>query len=145
MSAEGKNWAEYIRKKHHTEVRQRLGDVDVRSLWATQSEIELLKYRLVRDEGFRRDDPIVVYRGRMGRPYVIDGHTRARVCLGEGQETILAVVYSTREVQVDLEVESMAARAGGGSARRVKDMPITDRLGEGTEEWRQRRREVLDQ
>jgi hypothetical protein len=142
MYDDGKNRAEYI--KYHTEIRKRLGEVDVESLWATQSEIELLKYQFVRDEAFRRGEPIVISRGRMGRAYVIDGHAHASG-RKQGNRLCPAVVYSTREVEVDLEAEAMSTRAGGGSARRVKDMPVVDRPGEGTEARRRRRRNVQDQ
>ncbi len=143
MRREAETWVDYIESKHRTRVSSRSGDVDLKPLWATQSEIELIKYRLVRDQGFRRDEPIVVYRGRLGRTYVVDGHTRARVSRDMGEKVISALVYSSPEIQVGLELEGMAARAGGGTARRVRELPITDRLGEGTEAWQQRRRELL--
>lgn len=97
----------------------------------------------MREEGFRRGEPIVISRGRMGRAYVIDGHARASG-RKQGNRLYPAVVYSTREVEVDLEAEAMSTRAGGGTARRVKDMPVVDRLGEGAEARRRRRRSVLD-
>ena len=143
MSGEARVWQRYVRERYNTRLRRRLGNVDLAGLIATQSEIELIKYRLVRDEDFRVDDPIVVYKGRTGTTYIVDGHTRARVRWDADEKSIWAVMLSCPEMDVDLELARNAECAGDGGPIHVGDIPIVDRVGEGTEKWEQRRREIL--
>ncbi len=137
-------WVRYVERKYAAEIRSRRGRVPVDALTATQSEIELVKYDLVRHEGYRIDDPILVYKGRYGKTYVVDGHTRARVRADMGDSTVDAVVLSSREVEIDAELARMAEVAGGGKPVPVEAMPVVDRLGAGSEAWRRRRQELLD-
>ena len=140
---QGRMWARYTEQKYKTVVKRRRASVSLEGLTATQGEIELIKYRLVMEEDFRIQDPIVVYRGRMGRQFVIDGHTRARVKWDKGERIIPAILLSSPEPEVDMELVGVATRAGGGETMEIKDVPIVDRIGEGTEEWEKRRRELL--
>jgi len=140
---EGRMWARYTERKYRTVIRRNRGSVSLEGLTATQAEIELIKYRLVMEEDFRIDDPIVVYRGRLGRQFVIDGHTRARVRWDKGERVIPAIVLSSPEPQVDMELAGVAARAGDGEPMQIQDVPVVDRIGEGTEEWEKRRQELL--
>ena len=103
----------------------------------------MLKYRLVRDEGFRAEEPIVVYKGRGGPYYVVDGHTRARVRWDAGEKTVTAFLMSSSEPAVELDLADAASRSGGGTPRHIGDVPIIDRLGEGTSAWARRRRALL--
>ncbi len=140
----GRTWSRYMEQKYRTVFRRFRRPVELKPLLATQSEIELLKYRMVSEEGFRIEEPIVVYRGRMGSSYIVDGHTRARVRWDAGEEDIDAVVLTCRDVQVDAELEGQATRAGGGEPMHIWEVPITDRLGEGSEAWRRRRRQLVN-
>lgn len=136
-------WQDYIEFKHGTSLRRRRTVVDVARLIATQPEIELIKYELVRDEGFRVHEPIVVYRGRTGKWFVVDGHTRARVLADHGDEKIPAIVMTCSETGVDVELAVVAVRVGKGMEMHISDVPIVDRLGRGSEAWIRRRDELL--
>ena len=136
-------WVRYVEEKYGTALRHVAGRVAVASLLATQSEIEQVKYDLVRHEGFRINEPILAYKARGGGYYVIDGHTRVRVLADLGRETIAANLYTSPDADVDAEIQRMAAMAGGDAAVRVADMPVADRLGRGTEAWNRRREELL--
>jgi hypothetical protein len=131
--------------KYRTRLPRHVGEVALAELRATQSEIELIKYKLVRYEGYRLSEPIVVYRGRLATPYVIDGHTRARVLWDTGSKAISCIVFTCSDVEVDLEVGRMALQAGKGREMRMWEIPIADRIGEGTPAWEERRRELLRQ
>jgi hypothetical protein len=135
-------WQEYIENKHATTLRRRQTEVDIDRLIATQSEIELVKYELVRDEGFRIHEPIVVYRGRTGKWYVVDGHTRARVLADQGGPTISAIVMTCSETGVDIELAGVALRVGGGNERPILEVPVVDRLERGSDKWNRRRQEL---
>lgn len=143
MAAINKTWVQYIETKYGVSlsVREDAAAVDV--LKATQSEIEQVKYLLVRDEAFRVNQPILVYQTMMGGEYVIDGHTRARVAWETGSSTVKAIICHSREIEIDAEVTRMANVAGGGREIAVSTMPIVDRLGEGTPAWHRRRQELL--
>jgi len=136
-------WVRYVEEKYGIALRHVAGQVPLAPLLATQSEIEQVKYDLVRHEGFRIGEPILAYKVRGGAYYVIDGHTRARVLADLGRETIAANLYTSPDADVDAEVQRMAATAGGEAPRRIADMPVADRLGRGTEAWNRRREELL--
>ena len=136
-------WVRYVEDKYGTALRHVAGRVPVASLLATQSEIEQVKYDLVRHEGFRINEPILAYKARGGGYYVIDGHTRVRVLADLGREEIAANLYTAPDADVDAEVQRMAWAAGGGDAVRVADMPVADRLGRDTDAWNRRREELL--
>ena len=140
----GRTWSRYMEQKWDTVFRRFRRPVELKPLLATQSEIELLKYRMVSEEDFRVEEPIVVYRGRMGSSYIVDGHTRARVRWDAGEEDIDAVVLTSSDVQVDTELEAQATRAGGGESMHIWDVPIVDRLGEGSEAWHRRRQQLMN-
>ena len=140
---QGRMWARYTERKYRTVIRRNRGSVSLEGLTATQAEIELIKYRLVMEEDFRIDDPIVVYRGRMGKRFVIDGHTRARVKWDKGERVIPAILLNSPEPQVDMELMGVSSRAGNGEPLEIKDVPVVDRIGEGTDEWEKRRQELL--
>ena len=72
-------WVRYVEEKHRTSLRHTICQPPLASLLATQSEIEQVKYDLVRHEGFRINEPILAFKARGGGYYVIDGHTRVRV------------------------------------------------------------------
>jgi hypothetical protein len=139
-----RTWIAYIEGKYGltSDCREEL--VDPSRLWATQAEIESIKHRMVARENFRVAQPILVYETQAGDRYVIDGHTRARVAWEVGQDKISAIVCSCRHDGVDDEVERMAEVAGGAGRRHISQVPIIDRLGEGTEAWNRRRLELLD-
>jgi len=138
-----RDWSAYVETRYGVRVSWRQCPVPLDRLIATQPEIELLKYRLVRDEGFRIEEPIVVYKGRAGPYYVVDGHTRARVRWDAGCTTVEAILLDCPEEAVELDLASAACRSGAGDSRRIGDVPIIDRLGEGTAAWTRRRRELL--
>jgi len=138
-----RTWARYVGAKFGVELRASENEVEVEKLVATQHEIELIKYRLVRNEGYRTDEPIVVYRGRMGTWFVVDGHTRARVKWDTGVTTVRAIVLTSSNLDVDLELGRTAAQVGSGDMKHVWEIPVTDRLGEGSEAWQRRRDELL--
>lgn len=142
-SGVGRDWIEYIEKRYGVPVTCHECPVPLDRLLATQSEIELLKYRLVSEEGFRADEAIVVYKGRGGPYYVVDGHTRARVRWDAGDRTIEAFLVSSAEPAIELDLANAAARGGAGRSLPIGDVPIVDRLGEGSEAWAARRRELL--
>jgi len=136
-------WVRYVEEKYGTTLRHAAGRIPLANLLATQSEIEQVKYDLVRHEGFRINEPVLAYKARGGAYYIIDGHTRARVLADQGQETIAANLYTSSDADVDAEVQRTAATAGGGDALYITDMPVADRLGRGTEAWNLRREELL--
>jgi len=136
-------WVRYVEEKHGTSLRHAACPIPLAAILATQSEIEQVKYDLVRHEGFRINEPILAFKARGGGYYVIDGHTRARVLADLGRKTIAANLHTSPDTNVDAEVQRMAATAGGGAPCRVADMPVVDRLGRGTEAWTRRREELL--
>jgi len=136
-------WREYAERKFGVRLDRHEADVHLAQLVATQSEIEQVKYELVRDEGYRADQPIVVYRGPLGRVFIVDGHTRARVVWDTGGRTIRAVLLTSPSVELDVEFARIAEAVGGGRPRRIGEVPITDRLGVGSEAWHRRRQELL--
>ena len=138
------SWLRYVEDKYGVRLRSETRPVDVANLFATQTEIELVKYKLVREEGFRVDEPVVAFQGGRGRIYLIDGHTRARVVFDRDRPSLPAVVLACDDLRVAEEVHRMAELAGGGEVKQVREIPIVDRLGEGSEAWRRRRQELLD-
>jgi hypothetical protein len=136
-------WVRYVEEKYGTALRRAAGQFPLADLLATQSEIEQVKYDLVRHEGFRINEPILAFKARGGGYYVIDGHTRVRVLADLGRKTIAANLYTSPDAEVDAEVQRMALAAGGGAPCRVADMPVIDRLGRDTEAWARRREELL--
>jgi hypothetical protein len=137
-------WVRYIEQKYGVALRVRDGRLPLDGLTATQSEIERVKYDLVRHEGFRVGEPILAYRGRTGKTFVVDGHTRARVLLDLGRTAVPAHLCTSDEMDVDAELERIAVEAGGGRQMRIGDVPVVDRLGVGSDAWNQRRAELLD-
>ncbi len=137
-------WVRYVEEEYETTLRSRRGRVRIEDLTPTQSEIELVKYEMVRHEGYRVGEPILVYKGRYGKTFIVDGHTRARVRLDMGESTIEAEVFSSREVGIDAELMRMAETAGGGTPMTVEAIPVVDRLGESSEAWHRRRKELFD-
>lgn len=139
---EGAAWQEYVEMKYGVTLRRHSAEVELSRLIGTQSEIEAIKLELVRDESFRLDEPIAVYHGRMGKYYVVDGHTRARVQHDAGAPTISAVLLTSSETSIDLELAESALRSGGGRELHVGEIPIADRLGKGSPAWKKRRAEL---
>ncbi|HUT32363.1 MAG TPA: hypothetical protein VNE39_02695 [Planctomycetota bacterium] len=135
-------WVDYAQRKFGAEFRHHECELHLDELVATQSEIELVKYRLVREEGFRADEPIMVYRGRLGTSFIVDGHTRARVKWDLGERTVTAIVLSATNVELDAEFARIADAVGGGKTMHIRDVPIADRIGEGSEAWEKRRAEL---
>jgi hypothetical protein len=136
-------WVRYIEGKYGTTLSGREGRLELEGLTATQSEIELIKYELVRYEAFREGEPIMAYTGRWGEPFVVDGHTRARVQWDIGEKGVHAVVFTSPDAQVDAELHRIAAEVAGGRPKRVWEMPIVDRVGKGTPAWEARRLDLL--
>ena len=136
-------WVTYIEQKFSVVLQRHECAVDLESLTATQSEIEEIKYTLVRYEAFRTGEPILVFKGRYGGYYCIDGHTRARVHWDIGDRSIVARLFSTSEAEVCTELSRVAAEAGGGQERRIWEVPIVDRLGKGSAAWEKYRQELL--
>lgn len=141
--ARKRTWVRYIEATYGVTLRRTRASVDLAALKATQSEIELIKYRLVSEEGFRVHEPILLYHGRARGPFIVDGHTRARVAWDGGEKRIPAIVFSCRDDRVDLTLLQEAQQAGGGRVMHVWDIPVVDRLGEGSEAWRRRREELM--
>ena len=141
--AHQRSWIRYVEEKHGTSLRHTVCQLPIASLLATQSEIEQVKYDLVRHEGFRINEPVLAYKARGGAYYVIDGHTRVRVFADMGRETIAADLYTSPEADVDAEVQRIAATSCGGTPCLAADLPVVDRLGRGTEAWARRREELL--
>ncbi|MCX5654779.1 MAG: hypothetical protein NTY65_09055 [Planctomycetota bacterium] len=137
-------WVEYIEHRYGTLLERHDGQVDLETLTATQSEIELIKYHMVRHEAFRAGEPILVYKGRFGGYFIVDGHTRARVEWDKGSKTIFAAVYTSSDVAVPEELNRIAMDTGGGRERRIWEVPIVDRVGQGTPAWEKCRQELLD-
>ena len=135
-------WVDYAQRKFGVEFQHHEVELPLEQLLATQSEIELVKYRLVREEGYRAEEPIMAYRGRLGQTFIVDGHTRARVKWDEGERTVTAIVLSATNVELDAEFTRIAEAVGGGKPMRIWDVPVVDRLGEGSEAWQQRRAEL---
>ena len=136
-------WVDYIERRYATELACRDGQVDLEALTATQSEVELIKYHMVRHEAFRAGEPILVYKGRFGGYFIVDGHTRARVEWDKGAKTIFASVYTSSDVAVPEELNRIALDTGGGRERRIWEVPVVDRIGQGTPAWDARKRELL--
>jgi len=139
-----RSWIAYIEGKYGIALRRHHATLDIASLTATQSEIELVKYHMVRHEGYRIGEPILAYKGRFGRCWIVDGHTRARVLHDIGATTVPATLMTSGDPEVDAELDREAVQAGGGTAMHVRDIPIVDRLGEGSEAWERRRQELKD-
>ena len=137
-------WVSYIEGKYRIALTVHRRPVDLEDLTATQTEIERIKYELVRHEALRAGEPILAYAGRWGECFVIDGHTRARVQWDLGAKTIEAMLYTSAEIEVDAELHRIALDAGGGQVKRIWQVPILDRLGKGTEAWEKYRTELLD-
>ena len=136
-------WVTYIEQKYGVVLQRHECPVDLESLTATQSEIEQIKYDLVRYEAFRTGEPILVFKGRYGGYYVVDGHTRARVRWDVGDRSILARLFSTNEPDVCTELSRVATEAGGGREKPIWEVPIVDRLGKGSAAWEKYRVELL--
>jgi hypothetical protein len=136
-------WVQYIEKRYNTALAHHECPVELKTLTATQSEIEFIKYYMVRDEAFREDEPILVYKGRFGGYFIIDGHTRARVDWDRGDRTIHAVVYTSPDADVPEELIRIALDAGAGGERRIWEVPVVDRVGKGTPAWESRKQELL--
>jgi hypothetical protein len=136
-------WVQYVERRYGTELTHCDGPVDLETLTATQSEIELIKYHMVRYEEFRAGEPILVYKGRFGGYFIVDGHTRARVEWDKGAKTIFAAVYTSPDPQVPEELSRIALDTGGGRQRRIWEVPIVDRVGQGAPAWTTRRQELL--
>lgn len=135
-------WVQYAERKFGVEFRHHECQMHLDGLVATQSEIERVKYQLVRDEGYRADEPIMVYRGRLGTSFIVDGHTRARVKWDLGERVVTAIVLSAANVELDAEFARIAEAVGGGKPMHIRDVPVVDRIGEGTEAWNRRRAEL---
>ena len=101
-------WVEYVRTKFGVELVRHECHLDLGQLTATQSEIELIKYVLVRDEAFRAGQPIIVYWGPLGTAFIVDGHTRARVVWDSGERTIAAILLTSPNVALDMEFAQIA-------------------------------------
>ena len=136
-------WIDYAEEKYGIRLAQQECEVELRPLVATQSEIERVKYELVLHDGYRTDEPILVYRGRLGLSYIVDGHTRARVRWDLGERGIQAILLTARNVELDGEFARIAEATGGGTARRIWEVPITDRLGIDSAAWHKRRGDLL--
>ena len=136
-------WVTYIEQKFGVVLRRHVCAVDLESMTATQSEVERIKYDLVRYESFRAGEPILVFKGWYGGYYVVDGHTRARVHWDIGDRSIVARLLSTTEPEVCAELSRIAAEAGGGREKRIWEVPVVDRLGKGSAAWEKYRRELL--
>jgi hypothetical protein len=136
-------WVRYIEEKFGVTLATRECELPVEELTATQSEIELIKYELVRHEAFRAGEPILAFKGRYGGFYVVDGHTRARVAWDTGAATILAMLATSGDADVCSELSRVAAEAGDGRERRIDQVPVVDRVGKGTPAWQVRRAELL--
>jgi len=136
-------WVEYVEQKFGVSLRGRDVRLDLDPLVATQSEIERIKYDLVRHEGFRIHDPILAFRAPYGDPFVVDGHTRARVLWDMGEKAVAAVLYASASWDVYAELLRIATECGEGRPRLIGEVPIVDRLGPGTDAWRARREELL--
>jgi len=140
---EAATWQAYVEKKHGISLQRHPAQIELRNLVCTQAEIELIKYEMVQQEGFRAEHPIAVYRGILGKDYIIDGHTRARVALDNGDTSIAAVVLTSHDAAVDLELDDTSRRVGDGRERSLRRIPIRDRFGKGTPAWKRRREELL--
>ena len=138
-------WVKYVREKFGVTLGQHEADLDLDTLIATQSEIEAIKYHLVRHEAFREGERILIFKGTYGGYYIIDGHTRARVLWDEGARTVPATLLTSSEVEVASEMERIALAVGNGHARAIREVPVVDRIGKGTKEWNDRRKELLEQ
>jgi hypothetical protein len=136
-------WVEYVENRYGVALDRHEGVVDLEACTATQSEIEWIKYCMVRHEGFRAGEAILVYKGRYGGYFIVDGHTRARVLWDLGERTVPATVYTSSGMEVVSELSRIALETGGGRERRIWEVPITDRVGEGTPAWETRRQELL--
>jgi hypothetical protein len=136
-------WVRYIEQKYGVVLRQHECRLALDRLTATQAEIERVKYDLVRHEGFRVGEPILAYRGRHGRCFIVDGHTRARVLWDLGETQVPARLCTSDEPDVDAELERIASAAGGGRQMTIQDVPVVDRLGVGSDAWYARRAELL--
>ena len=136
-------WVEYVRQKFGVELGRHECHLDLGQLTATQSEIELIKYVLVRDEAFRAGQPIIVYRGPLGTAFIVDGHTRARVVWDSGERTIAAILLTSPNVALDMEFAQIAENVGGGKRLHIGEVPVTDRVGYGSKAWKKRREELF--
>ena len=136
-------WVRYIENKYGVTLQCRECAVDLENLVATQTEIERIKYQLVQFEAFRQGEPILVYKGRYGGYFIVDGHTRARVHWDLGDRTIPATLCTSGDVEVAAEMNRIALEVGDGREKHVWEIPITDRVGEGTPAWEIRKSELL--
>jgi hypothetical protein len=138
-------WVEYVEHRYATTLSHHDGMVELETLTATQSEVELIKYRMVRHEAFRAGEPILVYKGRFGGYFIVDGHTRARVEWDKGSKVIFASVYTSSDPLVPEELSRIALDNGDGRPRHIGEVPVVDRIGQGTPAWDKRRQELLDE
>ncbi len=136
-------WVRYIEDKYGITLSHRRAVVPVEDLIATQSEIEQIKYDLVRHEAFRAGEPILVYKGRYGGYYVVNGHTRARVHWDTGDREMEVDLFTSPDPEVCAELHRIAIDTGDGRERRISEIPVTDRVGKGTPAWDRRREELL--
>jgi hypothetical protein len=138
-----REWVRYIEDKYALTLAHRRCDLALDELFATQSEIETIKYDLVRYEAFRAGEPILTYKGRFGGCYIVDGHTRARVRWDIGDKTTPAILLTSSNLDICAELNRIAVEVGGGREQHIWDVPVTDRVGKGTEAWQARRAELL--
>ena len=138
-------WVEYIEHRYGTALSRHDGQVELEALTATQSEVELIKYHMVLHEAFRAGEPILVYKGRFGGYFIVDGHTRARVEWDKGTKIIFASIYTSSDLFVPEELSRIALDTGGGRQRHIWEVPVVDRVGQGTPAWEARKRELLEE
>jgi hypothetical protein len=136
-------WAQYIEDKFGITLQSHRCSLPLTELVATQSEVELIKYELVRYEAFREGEPILVFKGRFGGYYIVDGHTRARVHWDMGDREIPVILFNSPELDICAELQRIAATVGEGREHHIFDVPVTDRVGKGTPAWQLRREELL--
>jgi hypothetical protein len=136
-------WVEYIEHRHGTTLAHHDGPVELETLTATQTEVELIKYNMVLHEAFRAGEPILVYKGRFGGYFIVDGHTRTRVEWDKGSKTIFASIYTSPDVTIPEELSRIALDTGNGRPRHIWELPVVDRVGQGTPAWDKRRQELL--
>lgn len=137
-------WAKYVEDRYGCTLHERECDLDLEPLTATQSEIELIKYEMVRDEGYRVEEPILAFKGRYGGFFIVDGHTRARVIWDRGGRSIRTILLTSPDAEVCADLVRNAEEAGGGRTLRIWEVPVVDRLGRDTPAWAAKRQELLD-
>jgi len=137
-------WVKFVEDRYGITLTPHACELDLENLIATQSEIELIKYEMVRYEGYRITEPILVFKGRYGGYFIVDGHTRARVEWDAGDRTMAAILLTSPDADVCADLLRSAQEAGGGKPRHIEEVPVVDRVGKGTDAWRKRRHELLE-